>query len=186
MRIIAIEVVNLATKGIMSGSITPKGSIGITVDKLEFGNYTWVTANDIDLDDSYFDFLSKNEKYSIRNGSFKALFAQDGDVLHIYGYLKNSSDGFANRKIKLRINEPSIMFPKIQAIRQHEFEGCLWESYVADRMVAKFLNTSIKGIGLKEARDRYGYSSVKATQNLINKIAKVIVLGEPIQGDFNA
>lgn len=186
MRIIAIEVVNLATKGIMSGSITPKGSIGITVDKLEFGNYTWVTANDIDLDDSYFDFLSKNEKYSIRKGSFKALFAQDGDVLHIYGYLENSSDGFANRKIKLRINEPSVTFPKIQAVRQYEFEGCLWESYVADRMVAKFLNTSVKSIGLKEARDRYGYSSVKATQNLINKIAKVIVLGEPIQGDFNA
>ena len=37
MRIIAIEIQNLAGIGTMSGSFIPKGSLGITVDDYKFG-----------------------------------------------------------------------------------------------------------------------------------------------------
>lgn len=186
MRIYAITIQNLGGIGKMIGSCIPKGSLGITVDDYNFKTYKWIGANDIDLDNEIFANVQKHYLDIIRSGGFKALFAQDGELVHIFGYSEGSTDRFANREIKLRIEEPSVMFPNITAIRQYSFKGCLCGSYLADRMVAVYLDTRIYNIGVKRARD-FGntFTSMGVTEALIERLSKAVVLGEPIQGDFN-
>ena len=187
MRIIAIEIQNLAGIGTMSGSFIPKGSLGITVDDYKFGSYKWVTAKDIDFDNPLFNGIDKYELQRLKNGSQKALFAMAGnELLHVFGYVEGSSKGFANREIVLRIEEPSVMFPKIKAVRQRTFRGCLWDSYLADKMVAAYLGTQIFNLGIKRARDRGNtYTSITATYAMAERLSKAIVFGKPIQADFN-
>lgn len=186
MKIYAITIQNLGSIGKMLGSCIPKGSLGITVDDYKFDTYKWIGANDIDLNNEIFANVQKHDLDRIRRGGFKALFAQDGELVHIFGYSEGSTDGFANREIKLRIEEPSVMFHNITAVRQYSFKGCLWDSYLADRMVAAYLDTRIYNIGVKRARD-FGntFTSMKVTEALMDRLSKAVVLGEPIQGDFN-
>lgn len=187
MRIIAIEIQNLASTGMFSGSCIPKGTLGITVDKWRFGPYKWVTVNDIDLEHPAFANVQKYELDKVLRGGIKALFSQDDGLLHIYGFVKGSSDGFANREIKLRVEEPSVMFPKVNAVRQYSFKGCLWDSYLADRMVAAYLDTHVYSVGIKESSYRGNtYCSAKVTEDIMERIGQAVVLGKPIQGDFNA
>ena len=187
MRVIAIEIQNLAGIGMLSGSVIPKGSLGITVDDYKFDTYKWVTAKDIDFSSPLFNGIDKYELQRLKNGSQKALFAMAGnELLHVFGFIEGSSNGFANREIVLRIEEPSVMFPKIKAIRQCTFRGCLWDSYVADKMVAAYLGTQIFNLGIKRGRDRGNtYTSIKATYAMAERLSKAIVFGAPIQADFN-
>lgn len=187
MIICAVEVFNLSSRGQMLGSVVPKGSLGIIVDDYWFDDYQWVTADDIDLNHKAFEGVAKYEMDKLRRGQLKALFAKSGGLLHIYGYVEGSSDGFANRTIRVRVKEPSVMFPRIQSARVLSFTGCLWDSYLADLMVAAYLDTNVYSIGVQRLRNRSNtYTAMKATASLIDHVGKVVVLGEPIQGDFNA
>ncbi|MEG1232255.1 MAG: hypothetical protein RSE18_00340, partial [Acinetobacter sp.] len=127
------------------------------------------------------------ELQKLKNGSLKAIFAMAGnELLHVFGYVEGSSDGFANREIVLRIEESSVMFPKIKAVRQRTFRGCLWDSYLADKMVAAYLGTQIFDLGIKRGRDRGNtYNSIKATYAMAERLSKAVVFGAPIQADFN-
>lgn len=186
MKIYAITIQNLNGIGKMSESCIPKGSLCLTVDDYKFDTYKWLDANDIDLDNEIFANVQKHDLDKVRRGGFKALFAQDGELVHIFGFSKGSTGGFANHEFKLRIEEPSAMFQNITAVRQYSFRGCLYDSYLADKMVAAYLDTRIYSIGVKRSCD-FGntFSSVKVTEALMERISKAVVLGTPIQGDFN-
>lgn len=160
MKIISIEVQNLACYGQMIGSCVPKGNIGVVVDDYKFEVYERVG---------------------------RAIFSTCNGLVHVYGHAPGTKDGLGGSTIKLRIKEPSVMFPKIQATRLYTFKGDLWDSYAADQEVAKHLGTQLYGIGIKRARDYSSrcYSSVKATAEFMSIISEVVVLGNPAQGDFN-
>ncbi|MEG1707111.1 MAG: hypothetical protein RR285_00195 [Acinetobacter sp.] len=187
MRIIAIEIQNLAATGMMLGSVIPKGSLGITVDDYKFDVYKWVTAKDIDFNSEVFAKMDEFDLKILKSSGQKALFAMAGnELLHVFGYTEGSSNGFANREIVLRIEEPSVMFPKIKAVRQRTFRGCLWDSHYADKMVAAYLGTQIFNLGIKRGRDRGNtYTSIKATYAMAERLSKAVVFGTPIQADFN-
>lgn len=161
MKIFSIEVFNLGSNGLMLGSCTPKGSLGVTVDHISFDVYERVGD---------------------------AIFSKCGELIHVYGYAPGSKGGFADREIKLRIKEPSVMFPKIQATRLYTFKGDLWGSGEAERQVAKHLGTNLYNIGIKSIRDRNNscYCSAIATQKFMDVLSKAVVFGAPIQGNFNA
>ena len=160
MKIFSIEVFNLACNGLMLGSCTPKGSLGVTVDDYKFEVYERVG---------------------------NAIFSRFGELIHVYGHAPGSKGGFADREIKLRIKEPSVMFPKIQATRLHKFKGDLWCSGEAERQVAKHLGTDLYDIGVKRIRDRNScYLAIKATRQFMEVVSKVVIIGAPVQGDFNA
>nr|WP_218955866.1 hypothetical protein [Acinetobacter sp. YH12064] len=144
----------------MLGSCTPKGSLGVTVDDYKFEVYERVG---------------------------NAIFSRFGELIHVYGHAPGSKGGFADREIKLRIKEPSVMFPKIQATRLHKFKGDLWCSGKAERQVAKHLGTDLYDIGVKRIGDRIScYSAIKATRQFMEVVSKVVIIGAPVQGDFNA
>lgn len=185
MKIYSIEVFNLASIGQYSGEVIPKGCLGVTVSDMTFGNYKYVTAADLDLSDKAFEKFSPHELARIKNGSFKALYAQCGELINTFAHVEGTRDGFGDRTFSLRIEEPSVIFPKIKAVRTKAFKGCLWDSYAADIMVASYLKTRIFHIGARtKSNDCYG--SCRATEAFINRISKAVVIGKPIQGDFNA
>lgn len=160
MKIFSIEVFNLASNGLVLGSCVPKGSLGVTVDHISFDVYERVGD---------------------------AIFSKCGELIHVYGYAPGSKGGFADREIKLRIKEPSVIFPKIQATRLHTFKGDLWCSGEAERQVAKHLGTNLYDIGVKKIGDRNScYRSVKATSKFMDVVGKAVVLGSHYQGDFSA
>ena len=160
MKIFSIEVFNLACNGLMLGSCTPKGSLGVTVDDYKFEVYERLGC---------------------------AIFSTSNGLVHVYGHAPGSKGGFADREIKLRIKEPSVMFPKVQATRLHKFKGDLWCSGEAEMQVAKHLGTDLYGIGVKRIGDRNScYGSVKATAKFMDVVGKAVVLGSPYQGDFSA
>ena len=160
MKIFSIEVFNLACNGLMLGSCTPKGSLGVTVDDYKFEVYERVG---------------------------NAIFSKFGELIHVYGHAPGSKGGFADSEIKLRIKEPSVMFPKVQATRLHKFKGDLWCSGEAERQVAKHLGTDLYDIGVKRIGDRNScYSAIKATRQFMEVVSKAVIIGAPVQGDFNA
>ena len=79
------------------------------------------------------------------------------------------------------------MFPKIQATRLQKFKGDLWCSDEAERQVAKHLGTDLYDIGVKKIGDRIScYSAIKATRQFMEVVSKAVIIGAPVQGDFNA
>lgn len=142
------------------GFMYPKGNVGVVVDDYKFDIYERVG---------------------------NALFSTYCGLVHVCGHYPNQKGRFGNATIKLRIKEPSVIFPKITATRVHIFEGVLWDSHSADQQVAKHLETQIYNIGVKRSRDysRGCYSSVKATAEFMSIVSEVVVMGKPVQGDFN-
>lgn len=160
MKIFSIEIVNLNCTGIMLGSVTPKGNIGVVVDDFSFSVYE-------------------------RTGC--AIFSTCNGLVHVYQHAPGTKGGFGGSKIQLRIKEPSVMFPKIQATRLHTFHGDLWDGWEADKKVSEHLGTNLFNIGVKKLRDRNScYRSVKATSKFMDVVGKAVVLGSPYQGDFSA
>ena len=186
MEIAAVEVYNLNSTGMWVGNAVPYGCLGITVTNYSFGDYKIVDVKDIDLEHWALCDLSDYEKSRIKSGAIKAIFATSGDLVSVFGWARGTTDGFANRKITLRIEQPSCMFPAIKAVKTVIFKGDLWDSHVADRLVMAYLDTPLRSIGIRKTSERNScYCSAKATQALYDKLAKVIILGQPLQGGIN-
>lgn len=160
MKIFSIEILNLNSTGLMLGSVTPKGNIGVVLDDFSFDVYERIGC---------------------------AIYSTCNGLVRIYQHAPGTKDGFGGSKIQLRIKEPSVIFPKIQATRLHTFCGDLWDGSGADKIVSEHLNTDLFGIAVKRVKDRNScYMSVKATSKFMSTIGKAIVLGAPSQGDFSA
>lgn len=156
MMIYSAEVFNLGTTAKFSNSPVPKGCLGVTVDSYRFDTF-----------------------HELGRGIF---FSDCGGLVNVYKHSPGTKDGFAGRRIVLPVVEPSVMFPRIKAVRRRVFDGSLWSSWEADLQVAKHLGTSLTSIGVRDLSGGYrSYCSALATTEFLNRLAKVVVLGEPQQ-----
>lgn len=154
MKIYSIEVFNLGGTGMHCAQPVPKGCLGVMVDNCKFDIY-----------------------HELPGGVF---YSECDGLLSIYKNLPGTSDGFAGREIALPVIEPSVISPRIIARRVRIFKGSLWSSAEAVRIVAKHLSTTITNIGVRECNARYQvYSAVSATKEFMDRISRVVVLGEP-------
>ncbi len=154
MKIYSIEIFNLNSTGCHSGQPIPKGCLGVVVDRCDFKIF-----------------------HELPGGIF---YSNCEGLLNIYKNVPGSKDGFAGRSISLAVMEPSIISKKIMARRVKTFKGSLWSSWEADQDVAKYLGTNLTSIGVKASNDKYRtYCSVRATDEFINRLASVVVLGKP-------
>lgn len=161
MKIISIQIDNLSGRGVHCGEAIPFGTLGIVIDSVNFDVYEKLGED--------------------------VFFSKDGELLDVFAFRKDSKEGFAGREIKLRIKEPSVMFPKIQAIRECKFKGSLWRSDDANQKVAEHLGKQILKIGVRERNDRGNtFFCSLATEDLYKHLSKLLVIAEPDGSDFNA
>lgn len=154
MKIYSIEIFNLGTTAMHPAQPVPKGCLGVIVDKYKFDIY-----------------------HELPGGVF---YSECDGLLSIYKHLPGTSDGFGGRKIALPVIESSVIYPKKIARRVRLFKGSLWSSAEAGRIVEKHLGTTITSIGVRACNDRYQvYSAVSATKEFMDRISRVVVLGEP-------
>ena len=159
MKIYSIEINNLGCIGMMLGSAVPNGSLGVVVDDYKFEVYERLGC---------------------------AIWSRCGEIVHIYQHAPGTKEGFGGSKIKLRIKEPSCMFPKIQAARVHTFKGDLWDGATANKIVADHLGTKLFNVGIKKLRDRNScFWAGKVTEKFMETLSKAVILGQPEQGDFS-
>ncbi|EGR4294215.1 hypothetical protein DDN98_10540 [Vibrio cholerae] len=153
MKIFSIEVFNLNTTGVFCGEPIPKGCLGVVVDKIEHREY---------------QCLDGDTFYSNCEG-----------IISVYRYVPGSTGGFGGRTIILPVREQSKVFKNKTGITRKIFKGSLWSSYQANEKVAKHLGTKIFSIGARELGDSCRvYCSYEATQEFIDRISKVVVIGE--------
>lgn len=154
MVIYSVEVFNLGTSAMHPGQPVPKGCLGVVVDKCNFDIY-----------------------YELPGGVF---YSECDGLLSIFKHSPGTKDGFGGREITLPIMEPSVTFPRKKARRIMVFQGSLWSSASASSAVEKHLGTTITSIGVRESNDRYKvYSSARATREFMERISRVVILGEP-------
>lgn len=154
MKIYSIEVFNLGSTGTHSAQPVPKGCLGVVVDEYKFELFHEIHGN--------------------------VFFSECDGLLNIYKYSPGSTEGFGGRAIALQIMEPSVISSRIMARRVRVFKGSLWSSAEANRAVEEHLGTKITSIGVRAVTDRYRvYSAANATTEFINRISKVVVLGDP-------
>ena len=159
MRIYSIEINNLGCTGMMLGSALPKGSLGVVVDDYKFEVYERLGC---------------------------AIWSSCGEIIHIYQHAPGTKEGFGGSKIKLRIKEPSCMFPKIQAARVYTFKGDLWDGETANKLVAEHLGIKLFNVGIKRLGDRGScFRAKKVTEKFMETLSKAVILGQPVQGDFS-
>ncbi|MCG6228756.1 hypothetical protein [Vibrio furnissii] len=156
MKIYSIEVFNLNTTGVFCGEPVPKGCLGVVVDKVEHSEYQCLDGD--------------------------TFYSNCGGIVSVYGYIPGSTEGFAGRKIILPVREQSKVFKNKTGITRKVFNGSLWSSYQANQKVAKHLGTKLFSIGVREAGDRCKvYCAHEATQEFIDRISKVVVIGDAQQ-----
>ncbi|QXF35197.1 hypothetical protein CE143_20015 [Photorhabdus luminescens] len=153
MKIYSIEVFNLNTTGVFYGEAVPKGCLGVVVDKFKFDKY-----------------------YEICDGIF---VAECDGLVHCYEHKKGTAEGFAGCTIVLPVFEKSVVFNK-KAIRRRVFNGSLWNTVNAKHKAQEYLNTKLFGIGIRESCYEV-YSGALATETFMQRIAKVVIVGEAQQ-----
>lgn len=152
MKIISIEVFNLNSTGCHAGQPVPKGCLGVVVDRYKFDLYQELPGG--------------------------VYFSECGGLVNIYKHSPGTKDGFAGRTIALAVMEPSVISKKIMARRIRIFEGSLWDSHLADKAVALHLGTTLRSIGVRDLASRYQvYCSAKATEHFMNRLSKLVILG---------
>ncbi len=167
--IASIEVFNLMASGQFCGEPIPHGCLGIQI------------SSRMDINIEYY------EKVEIKKGQGFALIGRcKNKFAHtIYHLVPGSVDGFANREIRLKIEEPAFCFPKIKAKRQYSFRGCLWDSVTADKCAEEYLGYKLVSVGMKKANDCGCYCKYNIPESFTTDlISKVLVIKPSSQDSF--
>lgn len=164
--ITAIEVYNIASLGQYCGSKIPHGCLGIQIN--------W------DLKIEYY------EKVKIEGTTGFALIGRcKHKFAHsIFHLAPGTTGGFANRLIKLKVEEPAFCFPKIKAKRWITYQGDLWDSVAAVKQAEKYLGYKLTDVGMKRSNDRGCYCVYNVPETLLTELLSKILVIAPSTQDF--
>lgn len=152
IKIYSVEVFNLNSTAMFCGEPVPKGCLGIQV--------------------------SREPKFVYRRvGNF--FIAEDGGFAHYYEYKPGTTKGFAGAKITLPVAGIGKVF-KNKGITRVQFTGSLWDTFEARQAAERELGGPLRSIGVRTRMDGC-YSALSATKGLMDRLARVVVLGSPEQ-----
>ena len=152
IKIYAVEVFNLNSEGMFCGEPVPKGCLGVHLDR--------------------------NPRFMYQQIG-NCFVAHDGGLVSCYELKAGTNKGFAGRPITLPVTGQGKVF-KNKGVTHKTFVGSLWDTSVATKAASDLLGEPVRRVGIRARLDKT-YFSCLATRSFLNRLSRVVVLGEPEQ-----